>query len=244
MIAQSLYVPVPALSALPASPTLAAAQQFTVLADIAGLLRCDNDAVVGSGVRHIFADRPVPGLTCALGPGSTGEDAARLIGGLLISLPVSFTSVVHALTREQPHMDVIPGTQGYRELGGDDEGDAKLAAALGLCPGDRVWGRAARMLAGTGARGGPVTAAETVITVNPEMIPDGLIALMEGGWPAATALESAGARRVLPSVALSWPGDPGLVTDAVLAIGGRPAAVARECVPAQFLDQLAKGAAG
>jgi hypothetical protein len=76
------------------------------------------------------------------------------------------------------------------------------------------------------------------------MVPDGLIALMERGWPAATALEAAGARRVLPSVTLAWPGDPGLVTDAVLAIGGRPAAVARECVPAQFLDRLAKGAAG
>jgi hypothetical protein len=231
----SLTAPGQLLPALPGSPTLAAAQQFTVLAEIAGLLRGENDAAVGSGVRHIFADRPLPGLTCALGPGSSGEDAARLIGGMMVSMPVPFTAVVAALTRERPRMDPVPGGQGHRHLGTDD-GDRELAAALGLAPGARVWSRAARMLAGD------VTAADTDMTLNQGMIPPALMAMIEAGLPVGTALPDM--RRMLPAVTVAWPGDPGLVLSAVLALGGRPAGVTAERVPAAFLDRLAKGAAG
>lgn len=216
------------MSGLP-SPTLAAAQQFTALADIARLL-AGPDPALASGVRHIFEDRPMPGLTCALGPGSTGGDAARLIGGLMISLPVAFTSVIAALTRERPRMDVIPGTQGDTGLSPDE------LAILGADPGT-VWGRAALMRAGT------TTAAKTTIKLIRGLVPAGPMAHIEAGAPAGDALAGFDMARVLPAAAITWPADPGLLLSAVITIAGRTAGFTYERVPYALLDRLAKSRA-
>jgi hypothetical protein len=219
------------------SPTLAAAQQFTALADIARLLH-GNDAALASGVRHIFDDRPMPGLVCALGPGSTGEDAARMIGGLTVSLPVAFTSIVAWATREEPRMTPVPGSQGYRKLDDGDPEDAGLAPVLGLACGDRIWGRRALMNAGT------TVAAETAVTLNPEEIPAGPMGLIEKGTPVGSALAGYDLRRIFPAVEVTWPADPGLRLAAVLTVcGGRVAGFTRERVTRELLDRLAKGAA-
>jgi hypothetical protein len=220
----------PAL-AFPASPTLAAAQQFTALADIAALLRSDNDAVVGSGVRHIFEDRPMPGLTCALGPGSTGGDAARLIGSTMISLPVAFTTLVGALTRERPRMDVIPGTQGDTDLNADE------LAVVGGTPKGSTWGRAALMRAGT------TTAAHTAIKLIRDLVPAGPMERIEAGTPVGEALDGWDMARALPSVAVTWPADPGLLMSAVITIGGHVAGFSYERVTYELLDRLAKARA-
>jgi len=226
------------LSALPASPTLAAAQQFTALADIAALLRSDNDAVVGSGVRHIFEHRPMPGLTCSLGPGSTGDDAARMIGGLTITTPVPFTKIIEWATRERARMTPVPGTQGYRHLDPGDPADQALAGTLGLAAGDRVWGRQAFMEAGR------LTAATTAATLNPELIPSGPMRMIEAGCPIGTALEGFTMQRTEPAVKVAWPADPGLLLSAVITVGGKVAGFTSEEVPCTLLDRLAKTAAG
>jgi hypothetical protein len=223
------------------APTLAAALQFTALADIARLLDGPDEALA-SGVRHIYRDRPMPGLTAALGPGSTGEDAARLIGSLLLSVPeASFTMIMHALTRERPRIQPLPGEEGRvmplseaDEVLGQEPGT--VAGALGLPPattGDG-WGRKGKVIAGT------TICADTFIYLLPDLVPAGPMGQIKRGAPAGTALEGWDMRRIEPAVRLTWPHDPGLCCTAVVCLGAKRVGVAAQQVTAGLLDRLAK----
>jgi hypothetical protein len=220
------------------APTLAAAEQFTALADISALLdRAPNDAAVGSGVRHIFEARPLPGLRCALGPGSSGEDVARLIGSLLVALPVPFTKVIGSLTREHPRIEALPcGRCETRCRGHERRLTGAEAATLGVADDIAAagWHRDGLMMTGT------TIAADTAVTLLPRLVPAGLMDMIRDGTPAGAALPDL--RRTGTSVRLRWPLDPGLLVSAVLVLNGQRAGVTSERVTCAVLDRLAKAA--
>jgi hypothetical protein len=222
------------------APTLDAAIMFTVLADITDLvMRAPNDAAVGSGVRGILDARPLPGLRAALGPGSTGEDVARLFGSLLVALPIPFTVIMRGLTRQRPRIEALPCDQcpGMRCRGHirpltEDEADA-----LHLPPdtGVQGWHRPGIMSVGK------TTAADTAVTLIPDLVPAGVLDIIRDGTPVGTALPDLA--RVDTTVELRWPDDPGLVVTAVICLNGHRAGVTSELVTCTMLDKLAKGAA-
>lgn len=220
------------------APTLAAATQYTALADIAALLRdAPSDAAVGSGVRHIFDARPMPGLRCALGPGSSGEDVARLLGSLLVALPVPFTSVLGSLTRERPRIEPLPCDRCETRCQGHVRPLTEAEARALDLPADTTvkgWHRPGLMMAGT------TIAAGTTVTLLPDLVPAGLMDMIQAGTPVGAALPDL--KRIDTSVALRWPLDPGLLVSAVLVLHGHRAGASTERVTCAVLDRLAKAA--
>jgi hypothetical protein len=214
------------------APTLAAATWHTALADITRLLDRPGlpDTAVASSIRQLFAERPIHGLTAALGPGATGESAARLIGGLLLATDVPFTRIVAELTRHlgagPPRIDPYGPMRG-RVVTAGEAADLGLPAAEGLT----CWERRGLMMAGT------TVVAETALVLVAEKITPAELAALEAGAPAGDVLD---ATRTSPAVCLAWPADPAMRCSAVLERDGRRMGLARERVTAGFLDRLAK----
>lgn len=219
------------------TPTLDAAVMYTALADIAGLLRRGlPEAAIGCGVRQILDARPIPGLRSALPPGATGEDVARLIGSVMIALPVPFTVLMRGLTRDQPRIEALPCGRCDRRCTGhgrpltvEETGPLHLPVTTGA----RAWHRSGIMTAG-----GAVI--DTSATLIPDLVPARAMDLIRGGTPIGTALPDLA--RVDTTVELCWPAEPGLAITAVICLGGQRAGITAETLSADTLDRLAKGA--
>lgn len=219
------------------APTLDAAMLYTALADIAALLHGDPaDAAVASGVRHILDARPLPGLRCALGPGSTGEDVARLFGSLLVALPIAFTVILGAITRSRPKIEAAPCGQCGRRCAGHlrplTAGEAgQLHLPASTCA--QGWHRDGTLTAGEAA-------VDTSVTLLPDLVPAGPMEMIRQGTPVGIALPDL--YRADTEVRLRWPADPGLTVSAVICLNGRRAGIVHEEAPAAALDRIAKAA--
>jgi hypothetical protein len=213
------------------TPTLDAAKLVTALADIDAILRtAPNDAALASAVRKVFDSRPLPGLRCALGPGSSGEDVARLIGSLLLAVPIAFTVILAMLTRARPRVQAYPGREGHtRPLTADEAADLHLPADTGV----QGWHRDGTMEAGG------IIAGDCSVTLLPDLIPAAKMAMIEAGTPVGMALD--GMTRTDTTVALRWPDEPGLLAAAVLCYDGQRAGLAAERISSEALDRIAKG---